>query len=74
MLKKIFFLHEKKKKYFLFINKRMQAGDQQSWASWTIFPEDCTKRHSELAERSETFHSFIYKLLFNYSHGLVYTA
>ena len=39
--------------------KKMGGGFIEDEAPWTIFPEDCTKRHSELAERSETFHNFI---------------
>jgi len=54
-LKKYFF-YTKKKKYFLYERSPWGGGFIEDEAPWTIFPEDCTKRHSELAERSETFH------------------
>jgi hypothetical protein len=60
---KIFFY---KKKIFLFERSPWGGGFIEDEAPWTIFPEDCTKRHSELAERSETFHYNFYKHFISY--------
>ena len=46
--------------------KKMGGGFIEDEAPWTIFPEDCTKRHSELAERSETFHKKNHHNINNY--------
>jgi hypothetical protein len=58
-LRKFFFFIKKKFSLICIIFEMIIGGWSTLLSILDNFPEDCTKRHSELAERSETFHNHI---------------